>query len=348
LESPDVLHTGAVSSTGIVPAGLRLVPAVSMFVWLATVGAGCAAVAAPAARPQSADALLPYVLVLGTAQDGGLPHAACTCARCEAARSDPKRRRRIASIAIVVPETGRRFLVDATPDLREQLDLLPFATGHASGGVDRRPVDGVLLTHAHAGHYLGLAFFGFEAVHTSRLPVHATARMAEFLRSNGPWSRLVAREEIELHELAPGIEFELDRDLRVTAFTVPHRDEDSDTVGFKISGPRHTIAYVPDTDTWTTWSDAARAQLSVCDTALVDGTFFSADELPGRDIAKIGHPLMPATMDVLGPEVRAGTLRVLFTHLNHSNRALDPDGSERLTIRDRGFDVASEGQRLPL
>src|SRR4029077_10514972 len=202
------------------------------------------------------------------------------------------------SIAIVVPSTGKRFLVDATPDLREQLDLLPEGGTHAPGKVDRAPVDGVLLTHAHVGHYLGLAFFGFEAVHTSGLPVHATPRMAAFLRANAPWSRLVERGEIELREAAPGTAFDLDAGVRVTPFLVPHRDEDSDTVGFTIVGPGHTIVYVPDTDRWDTWSAEARRALDACDVALIDGTFFSAGELPGRDVSKIGHPLIVATMDL--------------------------------------------------
>jgi pyrroloquinoline quinone biosynthesis protein B len=290
----------------------------------------------------------PYVVVLGTAQDGGLPHPACTCPRCEAARHDPSRRRLIASLAIVVPSTGRRFLVDVTPDVREQLERLPEVGSHPRGGVDRAPIDGALVTHAHIGHYLGLAFFGFEAVHTSRLPVYATPRVAAFLRANVPWSRLVSRDEIEVEETPAGETFELDAGVRVTPFAVPHRDEDSDTVGFEIVGPRHTIAYVPDTDTWSTWSDAAQRSVAECDILLIDGTFYAADELPGRDVEAIGHPLMTATMSRLGGDVRSGKLRVLFTHLNHSNRALDPAGPERRMIVDNGFGVAEDGQRLPL
>ncbi len=311
-------------------------------------GSGCRPSSQSDAAAPSPAALDPYIVVLGTAQDGGLPHAACTCPRCDAARRDPKKRRHVASIAIVVPSTGRRFLVDATPDLREQLDLLPTVGTHPHGSVDRAPVDGVLLTHAHAGHYLGLAFFGFEAVHTSNLPVYATPRMAVFLSANAPWSRLVSRGEIELRDMPSGQTFDLDEGVRVTPFTVPHRDEDSDTVGFRIAGKRHVIAYVPDTDTWATWSTSAREALAACDTALIDGTFFAGDELPGRDVSRIGHPLMVTTMDRLGDDVRSGRLRVLFTHLNHSNHALDPDGHERASIRARGFAVAEEGQRLPL
>ena len=311
----------------------------------AVAGALLALAAGCAHRPDTDD---PYLLVLGTAQDGGLPHAACTCPRCDAARHDPKRRRSIASIAIIVPSTGRRFLIDATPDLREQIDRLPAGGAHARGKVDRSPVDGVLLSHAHAGHYLGLAFFGFEAVHTSSLPVYATPRMAAFLKDNAPWSRLSSRGEIALREAPAGVPFELDDGVRVTPFAVPHRDEDSDTVGFKIEGRRHVVTYVPDTDTWDAWSEPARRALAESDTALVDGTFFAADELPGRDVKTIGHPLMVTTMDRFAANVRSGRLRVLFTHLNHSNHALEPGGAERRAILSRGFAVAEDGQRLPL
>ena len=308
--------------------------------------AGCACVHAPPEAVDPAPAA-PYVLVLGTAQDGGIPHAACTCAHCDAARRSPERRRRVASLAIVVPATGKRFLIDAGPDLREQLDRLPAAPGRR-GGVDRAPVDGVLLTHAHAGHYIGLAFFGFEAIHTSKLPVDCTPRMAAMLRASVPWSRLVAREEIELRERAPGTAFELDPGVTVTPFLVPHRDEDSDTVGFRIRGPGRTVVYVPDTDRWASWKPSLRETLEGCDVALLDGTFYAPDELPGRDPATIGHPMIPVTMDLLEDDVRGGRIRVLFTHLNHSNRALDADGAALREIRRRGFDVASDGQKIPL
>ena len=254
----------------------------------------------------------------------------------------------MASIGIVVPEAGKRFLVDASPDLREQLDRLPEVGRHAKGGVDRAPVDGVLLTHAHVGHYLGLAFLGFEAVHTSKLPVWATPRMASFLTANAPWSRLVSRDEIDLRESPPGVAFDLAPGIRVTPYAVPHRDEDSDTVAFKIEGPRHTVFYAPDTDTWATWSESAKEALVSCETALIDGTFYSADELPGRDVAKIGHPLIVTSMDLYQDRVRANRLVVLFTHLNHSNRALEPGGPELRAIEGRGFALAEDGQRLPL
>lgn len=297
----------------------------------------------------------PYVLVLGTAQDGGLPHPACTGPHCARARREPGFRRLVASLALVDPATvpPEVFLVDATPDVEEQLarlgDLRP--RGPSPDGrerVDRAPVDGVLLTHAHAGHYLGLASFGYEVVSTHDLPVWATPRMGAYLRGNGPWSQLVDRRNIELRTLAPGESVRLTPRLEVTAFAVPHRDELSDTVGFLVTGPSRRLLYVPDTDRWDSWAPPLLDRLAGVDVALLDGTFYSTDELPGRSVEQIGHPLVRTTMDLLTERVQAGGLAVHFTHLNHSNPLVDPNGPEAAAVRDRGFHVLSDGQTIDL
>ncbi len=301
-----------------------------------------------AASPGTSSAAV--AVVLGTAQDGGLPQAGCDCARCAAARRDPGRRRHVASLALQLPASGRTWLIDATPDLGEQLETVRRLRPHPAGGPDRQPVDGILLTHAHVGHYLGLAFLGFESVDSHELPVWASARMAAFLRGNGPWSLLVARRNIALREIQPGVPLQLAEGLGVTALTVPHRDELSDTLAFLVRGPRRTLLYVPDTDSWTAWPLPLPELLrrERVDLALLDGTFHSAGELPDRDVRTIGHPLMTATMELLREPVRQGAVRVFFTHLNHSNPALDPDSPERRGLAAAGFAVLEEGQRLEL
>lgn len=305
----------------------------------------------------------PALVVLGTVQDGGLPHASCHGPHCEAARHDPMRRRRVASLGIVLPETRKLFLIDATPDLIEQLHFLSRYREPdlpPGGTVARAPLDGVFLTHAHMGHYLGLAHFGFEAVHTRDLPTWCTPRMLDFLRTNGPWDQLVSKRNLDLrempvHEGTPGSEdwVELGEGVAVAAFRVPHRDEYSDTVAYLVRGPERTVLYVPDTDGWDAWPDVlARSLPEVLtdgvDLALLDGSFFSMDELPGRDITQVRHPLMRQTMDLLEPLVQAGEVEVAFTHLNHSNPALDPEGPERRVIEARGFRVLAEGEELGL
>lgn len=308
----------------------------------------------------------PRLRILGTVQDGGLPHAGCWCSHCRAARGSPAHARFVSSLALILPRRFDRpeiFLFDATPDIRPQLDLLHDLRPDSSRTLDRRPVDGVFLTHAHIGHYLGLAFFGYEAIHTTKLPVYCTRRMAEFLRTNGPWSQLVRIGNVQLLDLEHGKPVQLSTvaagefRVAITPLQVPHRDEYSDTVGFIIRREHHeqgesgpTVLFVPDTEPWHRWNPSLMEVIEQhhVTLAILDGTFYSADELPDRDATKIGHPLMIDTMDLLEPLVRAGRLKVYFTHLNHSNPALDPSSGAMKEIIRRGFKVAREGVEVGL
>src|SRR5262245_47145808 len=196
----------------------------------------------------------PRVVVLGTVQDGGMPQTGCDCSNCSLARKNPKFARHVASLAIHVPKSGHVYLVDATPDLPAQIEEIHTFREHPHGKTDRHPVDGVLLTHAHIGHYLGLAHFGFESLNTDGIPAYVSPRMAAYLKATGPWSQLVRLGNITLREFEPGRRFELEEGISVTPIPVPHRDEYSDTMAFVIRGPRRTLFYVPDTDSWRTWT----------------------------------------------------------------------------------------------
>jgi pyrroloquinoline quinone biosynthesis protein B len=281
-----------------------------------------------------------YAVVLGIAQDGGVPHIGCRQELCVAARRHPERRRRVASLGLVDERSGRRYLIDATPDLPSQLESLHGGRGWPDRA---RPVDAIFLTHAHAGHYAGLLYLGREALGARGVPVHATPRMARFLRENGPWSQLVSLGQIDLRELPPGQPMALAPDLEVTPFAVPHRDELSDTVGYRVRGPSRTLLFIPDIDKWERWERRVEDEVAGVDTALVDGTFFEEGELPGRSLAEIPHPLVEETAARLG-RVRA---RVFLVHLNHTNRLLW-DGAARRRLLARGLAVAAEGQEIPL
>ena len=228
--------------------------------------------------------------MLGIAQDGGVPHIGCTQALCVDARRDPARRERVAALGLV-DDRRRPFLIDATPDIASQIESL----NAGRQGVDRRrPVDGILLTHAHIGHYAGLMFLGREALGADAVAVYATPRMARFLRDNAPWRELVSRRNIALTEITPGEEFALGR-FRVVAIPVPHRDELSDTVGYRVRGPAGAVLYVPDVDKWERWSRRLEDEVAAVDVALLDGTFFEAGELPGRAMSEVPHPFVSET-----------------------------------------------------
>lgn len=305
------------------------------FVLLAAVA--CAALAAAASGPPPESA---WAVVLGVAQDGGVPHIGCRQELCAAARADPARRLAVASLGLVDDASGQRYLIDATPDLERQLEQL-------NAGRDaprRRPVDGLFLTHAHVGHYAGLMLFGREALGADRVPVHATPALAAFLRANGPWSQLVSQQQVTLHEIEPGVPQRVGA-FEITALRVPHRDEFSDTVGYRVRGPRRSLLYVPDVDKWEKWERRLEDEVRAVDVALLDATFFDAAEIPGRTIAAIPHPLVGETLDRLATAGLAS--RVVLIHLNHTNRLLWDPAAVR-SVEARGARVARTGERLPL
>ncbi len=295
---------------------MRLTVAVLVLIGLLALTAG--PLRAPAAHQPPGWELV----VLGIAQDAGIPHLGCEEGLCWSIRSGGRKPERVASVGLVNRTLDRSYLIDATPDLVSQVTDL-------SGGT---PPNGILLTHAHIGHYAGLMYLGRESIDAKQVPVFGTDRMHAFLRGNAPWSLLVSRRNIDLRPLPIGQRFDLDRDLRVTAFAVPHRDEFTDTVGFLIEGPRKKVLYIPDIDQWQKWDRSIRELVDQVDLAFLDGTFASPGEIPGRSIDDIPHPMMSVTRDLL----RGSKAAVWFIHLNHTNAEIDAK------------DVVKDRQRFPL
>lgn len=290
-----------------------------------------------------------YALVLGSVQDAGFPQVGCYTERCQAGRAlhAAGRGRFVSSLALVEPRAERFYLVDATPDITRQIDLIDEPAFRRQAG-ERRPFDGIFLTHAHIGHYTGLAVLGNEGMGIRDTPVYCTGAMAAFLATNQPWRLLVDQGRIELRPLALDRWHRLDEHLEVQLWKVPHRDELADTVAFVFRGPEASLLFLPDINSWAAWDrDVAEAVASV-DVALLDGSFWSMDELPGRRVEDVPHPLMTQTMDALQKVVDRGASRVVLTHLNNSNPALDEGGSEEAQVKKRGFEIAREGMRFSL
>lgn len=260
------------------------------------------------------------LVVLGIAQDGGIPQLGCNESPCKDIREGKRKPERVASIGLVNESLGQSYLFDATPDMVSQLATL-------NGG---RVPTGVFLTHGHIGHYTGLMYFGRESIDAKSVPVYGTERMVAYLKGSGPWSLLVGRNNIELRTIKPDTSIGLSGGIWVTPILVPHRDEFTDTVGYIIQHDSHRALYIPDIDQWSKWDRDIRAVVDSVELALLDGTFASADEIPGRTTADIPHPLIPDTRVLL----RGSKARVWFIHLNHTNRQLGAS------------DVASDGQRF--
>jgi pyrroloquinoline quinone biosynthesis protein B len=313
---------------------------------LALTAAGCAATSPP---PGPASRAQPYLIVLGIAQDGGSPQAGTFA---EPGWEDPAARRNVVCLGLVDPASARRWMFEATPDFPTQLRTLCLASPARRRAV---PIlDGIFLTHAHIGHYTGLMYLGHEAMGARGVPVYAMPRMRSFLESNGPWSQLVNYHNIALRTLHADEPIALESgDLMVTPIAVPHRQEYSEVVGFRIAGPHARVLFLPDIDSWDQWDapDARGAghlerELAGVDVAYVDGTFFSGAELPGRNMLLVPHPPIERTMARLASLPAAERAKVRFIHLNHTNPALTPGSPAQREIRDKGFRLAVEGETV--
>jgi phosphoribosyl 1,2-cyclic phosphodiesterase len=289
-----------------------------------------------------------HCYVLGRAQDGGLPHLGCEKICCTEARNQ-NREEYPACLGIHDTKTGRLLLVEATPAIEKQVALLHSLSGIEDRG--RHPFDALLLTHAHIGHYAGLIQLGREVASTNEIPTYVTESMANFLSTNGPWSQLVELNQIELH-VFPESETNSTtispiEGLTVEAIQVPHRDEFSNTVAYKIHGPDNSVLFVPDIDRWEGNEQLLAQLLSGIDIAYIDATFYDGRELPNRDISQIPHPLMNDTMDLLQTFAEEHPSVIRFIHLNHTNPAFR-DQAIQQQIEERGFRIAEQAERIGL
>lgn len=280
----------------------------------------------------------PYVVVLGIAQDGGYPHIGCERECCQNV-TEPAR---VSSVGLIDPRTGHKWLFDATPDMSSQITSLNRINSTFP------LVDGIFPTHAHIGHYTGLMYLGREALGADKVKVYAMPRMKMFLESNGPWDQLVNLSNIDLIGIYNNDTVTLANDLLVIPFTVPHRDEYSETVGYKIIHGDASLVYLPDIDKWEKWKGSLEDLVKENDYVLIDGTFYTNGEIPGRDMSEIPHPFVEETMAKLigfSPELRN---RVFFIHFNHTNPAINNREKTEKEISGHRFNLSYDGLTLPL
>jgi pyrroloquinoline quinone biosynthesis protein B len=194
-------------------------------------------------------------------------------------------------------------------------------------------------------------FLGHESMGARGVPVYAMPRMAEYLRSNGPWDQLVRFENIRLEPLAAGVSVRLNERLRAEPILVPHRQEYSEVVGFRIHGPQRSLLFIPDIDSWEELDQIGvpiEELIASVDVAYLDATFYANGEIAGRDMTGFPHPFITHSMDRFSSLPAKERAKVRFIHLNHTNPALWPQSDARHAIEAQGFRVADELERVQL
>ncbi|MEU1800010.1 pyrroloquinoline quinone biosynthesis protein PqqB [Streptomyces sp. NPDC019937] len=298
------------------------------------------------------------VRVLGTAAGGGVPQWNCACPGCSGARAHPERRRRHASLAVRAAE-GRWYLVNATPDLGEQIEDCP----ELRPGPEPRhtPLAGVILTDAELDHTLGIA----RLREADGVELHTTAPVRRALLTGlhlgdvlTPYTRL-DWHELPVEGPRPAA---ADADFTLGAVPVSAKrpryatglggaDDDAWVVALRLTdrATGRSLLYAP---ALAAWPDTFQRAAEEADCVIVDGTFWDDEEprrsgFGSRTATAMGH------LPIDGPGGTARRLaaldaRTLYTHLNNTNPLNDPAAPQHAVLAGRGIEVAADGMVIEL
>lgn len=284
------------------------------------------------------------IVILGTMQDAGSPQIGCNKECCVHLFENPDKNRQVVALGLVDFPNNKTYLFEATPDMGRQMKRLT-KYGKQS---EKEVADGIFLTHAHIGHYTGLMFLGKEAMDAKNVPVYTMPKMKEYLTNNGPWSQLVIRGNVSLNEMEDKKTIRLSNAIEVTPFLVPHRDEYSETVGYKIKGPNKSALFIPDIDKWNKWDKNIIDEIKKVDYAFLDATFYSGKEINNRDIDQIPHPFIIESLNQFKGLSKQEKSKIIFIHFNHTNPVIDPNSDEAKTVTNQGLRIAKINDVLEL
>ena len=280
------------------------------------------------------------LVILGIAQDGGSPQIGCDKSCCKTLWEN-NISENVTSIGLIDNIENRFFLIDASPDIPKQYQMLKSLASDANLG-------GIALTHAHIGHYVGLLFLGKESLGAEKINVYSMPKMSLFLKNNGPWSQLIQEENIEINKLKNDSIQTLSKNISIKPIIVPHRDEFSETVGFLIKGKVKSALFLPDIDKWEKWDKKIEDFIRNVDYAFIDGTFYNGNEIPHRNMDEIPHPFVVETIERFKNLKKKDKKKVYFIHLNHTNPLHKPNNKITKEIIKRGYNIARTGMRFDL
>ena len=305
------------------------------------------------------------MLVLGAAAGGGFPQWNCNCPNCRRARAgDPAALPRSQSSLAVSADGERWVLLNASPDLRQQIALNPAL--HPKRGARHSPIAAAVLTSADIDHVAGL----LTMRESQPFSLYATVRVHSALAANSIFRALgeaVARRTLALDRT----EDLLDRDggpldLRVTPFAVPGKvalyledpgagpdfgTQSGDTIGLEIDdGAGGRAYYLPACAAFT---PALARRIGGARLVLFDGTLWSDDEMVAGGLGRksgrrMGHMSMAGAGGSIAAFAPLAIGRRIFVHINNTNPVLLDDSAERAEAERAGWEIAFDGMEIDL
>lgn len=300
------------------------------------------------------------VRILGSAAGGGFPQWNCNCAGCQSTRGgDTNARQRTQSSLAVRAANGSWFLVNASPDVRQQLERLRDGVPNS---VRSSPIAGVLLSDGEIDHTAGLMILRES---DEPLQIYGTNAVRQGLTEGFSLLRVLKDYcGVNWVNIEPGSKVNLTNNdnngLEVEVFSLPSKPpkymrsnltvEGNWVVGFTFRDSGGVVTYAP---ALAELSDSILERFDNSDCILVDGTFWKDDELIGvgtstRTARKMGH--LPLSGDD-GSLIRLSKLsckRKIFTHINNTNPMLIANSKERKIVESAGMEVAYDGLTIEL
>lgn len=308
------------------------------------------------------------IKVLGSAAGGGFPQLNCSCRNCAAVRAgEPGYVPRTQS-SLAVSSDGKAWaLLNASPDLRQQVAATPELAPPQGGDLRASPIKAVVLTNGDVDHVAGLLSLR-EGI---RFTLYAAGPVLSTLQSNSIFNVLDPK-------LVPRVALSPDRPTRlcgplgdlgltVEAFTVPGKialylenpaageglgTREGDTVGLEVcdTATGSAFFYVPGC---AAVDEPLAARLRGASLVLFDGTLYTDEEMIAQGLSaktgkRMGHISMSGPQGSIAALASLGIARRVFIHINNSNPVLDDAGPERAAVEAAGWEVAFDGMEIRL
>jgi pyrroloquinoline quinone biosynthesis protein B len=298
--------------------------------------------------------------LLGAAAGGGVPQWNCTCANCEASRRNPLLARSQSQLAVSA-DGSDWLLINASPDLRDQLYRTPSLHPKPAQGLRTTPIAGVILTSADLDHILGLLLMR----EFTPVSVHATPSVLAVLEANSFFSMLKRMPgQQRVHALTSSVEIRPIPGIGITPIKLPGsfpmHVPAAMREGLKLDEMTSGLIFTAASGKKAAYLPALPALppelldlIATCDVLLVDGTLWSEDELqrlhPGTPSASdMGHMPIGGPNGSLNALSKLTHVRRIYTHINNSNPILAEGSVEQQAVLDAGFEIGFDGMEIEL
>ena len=304
-------------------------------------------------------------IVLGSAAGGAYPQWNCRCPVCALAWAGDARVKQRTQCSVAVSADGESWtLLNASPDLRQQINDNRELQPDLKAGLRHSPIKAAVLTNGDVDHIIGL----INLREAQPFSVYASNRVLETLRANSVF-QVLAEPLVPRIEIALDKPFKLegagaDLGLTVEAFAVPGKialyledkttgnygSREGDTIGLKVTDPaeKKSFFYIPGC---AEIDESLAARLKGASVVFFDGTLFTDDEMIEQGLlnktgARMGHISMSGASGSIAAFSKLGVGRLIYVHINNSNPALDDNSPARKAIDGAGWEVGYDGMEV--